>query len=332
MSENFNAYIIDKDTNNKVSGSFKKLSKKDLPEGDVLIKVHYSSINYKDALATQDNNQILREYPMVPGIDLAGTIVESDNPKYEQGEEVIVTSYDLGVSHYGGYSEYARVNSDWIVPLPDQLTLEEAMIYGTAGFTAGLAIERLEKQGMNLEGDDVLIRGASGGVGTLSVMMLNHLGYKVVASSGNKEAEKQLNALGAKGIIGRIDSNDDKALATQTWQAAIDPVGGDGTSYILKRLKYNGSLALIGMTGGNTFDNTVFPFILRGINILGIDSVFTPMKLRERVWRRLATDLKSEQLHDIKTLISFSDLPKALDDVLNHRNTGRIVIDMTQNK
>lgn len=193
---------MDKNNDGSVNSDFTQLTTDDLPKGEVLIKVHYSGINYKDALATTDNNQILKSYPMVPGIDLAGTVVESEDPTINEGEEVIVTSYDMGVSHYGGFSEYARVNSDWVVKLPDNMTLEEAMIYGTAGYTAGLAIEKLEKAGfMTLEGGKVLVRGASGGVGALAVLMLSNLGYKVVASTGNKHAGDKLEALGLMKLL-----------------------------------------------------------------------------------------------------------------------------------
>ncbi|AMG62245.1 acryloyl-CoA reductase [Staphylococcus lugdunensis] len=330
MTQQFNAFQVTQDDDGKVQGDFIQLTNDDLPEGDVLVKVQYSSINYKDALATQDNNGVIKNYPMVPGIDLAGTIEHSDDPRYSKGQEVIVTSYDLGVSHFGGFSEYARVNSDWIVPLPEHLTLEETMIYGTAGYTAGLAIERLENQGMTIEGKEVLVRGASGGVGSLAVMMLSTLGYQVIASTGNHESKERLTQLGATKIIDRIEQDDQKPLASRTWQAAVDPIGGEGLSYVLKRLDYGGSLALIGLTGGNHFDSTVFPFILRGANILGIDSVFTPMKVRERVWRRLATDLRPDQLHDIKTSIAFKDLPTYLDKIINHRQAGRVVIDFNK--
>ncbi|MBE7355905.1 acryloyl-CoA reductase [Staphylococcus haemolyticus] len=328
MSNQFKAFLVDKNNDGSVNSDFTQLTTDDLPEGEVLIKVHYSGINYKDALATTDNNQILKSYPMVPGIDLAGTVVKSEDPTINEGEEVIVTSYDMGVSHYGGFSEYARVNSDWVVKLPDNMTLEEAMIYGTAGYTAGLAIEKLEKAGfMTLEGGKVLVRGASGGVGALAVLMLSNLGYKVVASTGNKYAGDKLEALGANEIIDRITDNDEKPLGSRTWQAAIDPIGGNGTPYVTNRIDNNGGVALIGLTGGVSFDTTVYPFILRGVSLVGIDSVFTPMKLRERVWRRLATDLKSDKLHDIKKVISFSELPDAISTVLNHDNFGRIIID-----
>lgn len=327
MVEKFKAFVVDQDDNGIVSNSYKELTKDDLPEGDVLIKVHYSGINYKDALATQDHNKIVKQYPMVPGIDLAGTIEETNAPGFEVGDKVIVTSYDLGVSHYGGFSEYARVKSEWVIELPEDLTLEEAMIYGTAGYTAGLAIEQLEKSGMSIEGKEVLVRGATGGVGTISLLMLNNLGYDVIASTGRDDAEEKLKKLGAKEVIGRLPEDNSKPLEKRTWQAAIDPVGGENLPYIVKRLDNNGSVALIGMTGGNNFETTVFPFILRGASIIGINSVFTPIKLRKRVWRRLAKDLKPQQLHDIKHVISFDEIPKAIDQVINHNNTGRIVID-----
>lgn len=327
MVEKFKAFVVDQDDNGIVSNSYKELTKDDLPEGDVLIKVHYSGINYKDALATQDHNKIVKQYPMVPGIDLAGTIEETNAPGFEVGDKVIVTSYDLGVSHYGGFSEYARVKSEWVIELPEDLTLEEAMIYGTAGYTAGLAIEQLEKSGMSIEGKEVLVRGATGGVGTISLLMLNNLGYDVIASTGRDDAEEKLKKLGAKEVIGRLPEDNSKPLEKRTWQAAIDPVGGENLPYIVKRLDNNGSVALIGMTGGNNFETTVFPFILRGASIIGIDSVFTPIKLRKRVWRRLAKDLKPQQLHDIKHVFSFDEIPKAIDQVINHNNTGRIVID-----
>ena len=327
MVEKSKAFVVDQDDNGIVSNSYKELTKDDLPEGDVLIKVHYSGINYKDALATQDHNKIVKQYPMVPGIDLAGTIEETNAPGFEVGDKVIVTSYDLGVSHYGGFSEYARVKSEWVIELPEDLTLEEAMIYGTAGYTAGLAIEQLEKSGMSIEGKEVLVRGATGGVGTISLLMLNNLGYDVIASTGRDDAEEKLKKLGAKEVIGRLPEDNSKPLEKRTWQAAIDPVGGENLPYIVKRLDNNGSVALIGMTGGNNFETTVFPFILRGASIIGIDSVFTPIKLRKRVWRRLAKDLKPQQLHDIKHVISFDEIPKAIDQVINHNNTGRIVID-----
>src|SRR5699024_2626590 len=280
-----------------------------------------------DAVATVDNSKVVSAYPMVPGIDLAGVVAHSDTHAFEPGDEVIVTGYDLGVSHFGGFSEYARVKEEWIVPLPKDLTLEESMIYGTAGYTAGLAIEKLEHNGLSVEKDDVLVRGATGGVGTLSVMMLDAIGFDVVASTGKANAEDKLKSLGAKEVIPRIKESDDKLLGKRTWQAAIDPVGGESLSQILKQIDYNGSVAVIGMIGGHTFDSSVFPFILRCTSIIGIDSVYTEMKQRKHIWRRLAKDLKPKQLHDIKQIIPFSDLQENLSNVLEHNNSGRIIID-----
>ncbi|MCY1572849.1 acryloyl-CoA reductase [Staphylococcus pettenkoferi] len=325
MSETFKAYVVNQQ-DGEFSKGFQDFTTDDLPDGDVLIKVKYSGINYKDALATTKDNKIVQSYPMVPGIDLAGVVEHSDTPAFEAGDEVIVTGYDLGVSHYGGFSEYARVNEEWIVKKPKDHTLEEAMIYGTAGFTAGLAIEELEHNGLSVERESVLVRGATGGVGTLAMMMLDAIGYDVIASTGKDDVEDNLKALGAKEVIPRIEDYDKKPLAKRQWQAAVDPVGGSSLAQVLKQLHHNGSLALIGMTGGNYFESSVFPFILRGANIIGIDSVTTSMKMRTKIWRRLAKDLKPDQLHDIKTTISFDDLEDYVDKVLQHDNSGRIII------
>lgn len=325
MTNTFKAYVLDQH-DGKLTKSFKQLTVDDLPEGEVLIKVLYSGINYKDALATTDDNKIIKSYPMVPGIDLAGVVEASDSPSFEEGEEVIVTGYDLGVDHYGGFSEYARVSENWVVKKPKDLSLEEAMIYGTAGFTAGLAIERLEKNGLSVEGESVLVRGATGGVGTLAVMMLNEIGYDVIASTGKTDAKASLQRLGAKEVIPRITSSDRKPLGSRQWQAAIDPVGGEGLSQVLKQIDFHGSIAVIGMTGGATFESSVFPLILRGTNLLGIDSAEATMKQRQQIWRRLSKDLKPEQLHDIKKVVPFDQLESEVASVLEHDNSGRIVI------
>jgi len=326
MTKTFKAFVVN-EQDGKVTSEFKDITINDLPEGEVLIKTKYSGINYKDALATVENSKIVQSYPMVPGIDLAGVVAHSDTHAFEPGDEVIVTGYDLGTNHFGGFSEYVRVKEEWIVPLPKDLTLEEAMIYGTAGYTAGLAIERLEHNGLSVEKDKVLVRGATGGVGTLAVMMLDAIGYKVIASTGKSEATDKLKALGAKDVVPRITKHDDKLLGKRTWQAVIDPVGGESFSQIVKQLNYNGSVALIGMTGGATFDSSVFPFILRGVNVIGIDSVYTEMKQRKHIWRRLAKDLNPDQLHDIKHTIKFKDIKNSINEVLQHKNSGRIVIE-----
>ncbi|PHK50337.1 acryloyl-CoA reductase [Staphylococcus edaphicus] len=326
MTNTFKAFVVE-EQDGKVTNQYKEISIDDLPEGEVLIKVKYSGINYKDALATVENSKIVSSYPMVPGIDLAGVVEHSDTHAFEQGDEVIVTGYGLGTSHFGGFSEYARVKEEWIVPLPKDLTLEEAMIYGTAGYTAGLAIEKLEHDGLSIEKKDILVRGATGGVGTLAIMMLDSIGFDVVASTGKSGVEDKLKALGAKEVISRITNSDHKALGKRTWQGVIDPVGGESLSQIVKQLDYNGMVAVIGMTAGTNFDSSVFPFILRGTSIIGIDSVYTEMRQRKHIWRRLAKDLKPNHLHDIKKVIKFNELEDNIKQVLEHTNSGRVVID-----
>lgn len=326
MTNTFKAFVVD-EQDGKVVNQYKDISVDALPKGDVLIKVKYSGINYKDALATVENSKIVSSYPMIPGIDLAGVVEHSDTHAFEKGDEVIVTGYDLGTSHFGGFSEYARVKEEWIVPLPKDLTLEEAMIYGTAGYTAGLAIEKLEHNGLSIEKKDILVRGATGGVGTLAIMMLDSIGFDVIASTGKKGAEDKLKALGAKEVISRIANSDQKALGKRTWQGVIDPVGGESLSQIVKQLDYNGMVAVIGMTAGAKFDSSVFPFILRGVSIIGIDSVYTEMRQRKHIWRRLAKDLKPDNLHDIKKVIHFNDIEDNIKQVLEDNNSGRIVID-----
>ncbi|WP_251942496.1 acryloyl-CoA reductase [Staphylococcus sp. Marseille-Q5304] len=325
MTETFNAFVVDEKDGN-VTNEFKKLTFDDLPEGEVLIKVKYSGINYKDALATRANTKIVQSYPMVPGIDIAGVVESSDTNTFDKGDEVVVTGYELGTNHYGGFSEYARVKEEWIVPLPKDLTLEEAMIYGTAGYTAGLAIERLEHNGLSVEKDDVLVRGATGGVGTLATMMLDSIGYDVIASTGKQGVEDRLKTLGAKEVISRIKESDSKPLGKRQWQAVIDPIGGESLSQIIKQLDYEGSVAVIGMTGGTQFETSVFPFILRGANVIGIDSVYTAMNRRKHIWRRLSRDLKPDKLHDIKQIVEFKDIEQYINEVLEHNNSGRIVI------
>jgi len=326
MTNTFKAFVVE-EQDDKVTHQYKDMTIDDLPEGEVLIKVKYSGINYKDALATVKDSKIVKSYPMVPGIDLAGVVEHSDTHAFDEGDEVIVTGYDLGTSHFGGFSEYARVKEEWVVPLPKDLTFEEAMIYGTAGFTAGLAIEKLEHNGLSVEKADVLVRGASGGVGTLAVMMLDTIGFDVVASTGKADSEEQLKALGAKEVISRFTEVDERALGKRTWQGVIDPVGGESLSQIVKQLDYNGIVALIGMTAGTQFESSVFPFILRGASIIGIDSVYSEMKQRKQIWRRLAKDLKPDGLHDIKHVVKFNDIESSINQVLEHTNSGRFVID-----
>lgn len=327
----FQAYKL-KQEDNHIIGNIEKVSTKELPSSDVLIKVKYSSLNFKDAMASQDNNPIVKKYPLIPGIDLAGEVVKSRTPKYKEGDLVIATSYEIGVSHDGGFSEYASLPEEWLVPLPDGLTLEESMIYGTAGFTAALSIHRLEQNGLTTDQGPVLVTGASGGVGSMAVAMLAKRGYDVEASTGKPEENlNYLKQLGASRVISREDvyNGDIKPLANQQWAAAVDPVGGESLASILSKLKSNGSAAVSGLTGGTNIPTNVYPFILRGNSLIGIDSVYCPMETRKRVWLRMANDLKAKESFEyVKSIISLEDISETLHKVLNNQIRGRIIVEL----
>lgn len=327
MTESFKAFIVNKTETDFISG-IKNISLNELPDADVLIKVAYSSINYKDGLASIPNGNIVNSYPFIPGIDLAGTVVASHNPRFHEGDRVIATSYEIGVSHFGGFSEYARIPGDWVVPLPENLTLKEAMIYGTAGFTAALSIQRLEENGLSPEKGKVLVTGATGGVGSLAVAMLAQKGYDVTASTGKASEHDFLHKLGAKEILSReeVYSGKIRALDKQLWAGAVDPVGGEQLAAVLSKIQYNGSVAVSGLTGGGKVPTTVFPFILRGINLLGIDSVYCPMESRGKLWKRMASDLKPELLASIANEITLDELPETLPIILKGQSKGRLVI------
>lgn len=326
MVERFSALVADK-KDDQFSLNVKEMKFDDLPPGDVTIKVAYSSVNYKDGLATAPNGRIIKSYPFVPGIDLAGFVVSSDDQRYIEGDQVVVTGYGVGVSHYGGYSQYARIPSEWIVPLPQALTMKEAMILGTAGFTAALSIQRLEENGVFPEKGPVLVTGATGGVGSLAVSMLANLGYNVVASTGKELEYDYLRRLGAKEILNRHDVSPEtiSMLNKQRWAGAVDSVGGKTLAYVLSALKYGGSVAVSGLTGGTEIPATVFPFILRGVNLLGIDSVECPMDIRIGIWERLAHDLKPQQLWESKE-VSLDELPEVLIDVQQGKAQGRTIV------
>lgn len=328
MNETFNALVVDKQEE-QFSVNVQELTLKDLPEGEVLIRVHYSGVNYKDSLAAIPNGNIVNTYPFVPGIDLAGVVVSSEDPKFKEGDEVIATSYEIGVSHFGGYSEYTRIPAKWIVPLPKGLTLKEAMIIGTAGFTAALSVQRLEENKVSTGKGKVLVTGATGGVGSFAVSILSTLGYEVEASTG-KESEKEfLMNLGATSIVSREEVYDGKvrALGKQKWAAAVDPVGGEQLASLLSQIQYGGSVAVSGLTGGTKLPATVFPFILRGVNLLGIDSVYCDMETRLNVWNRLATDFKPANIDQfIQQEVSLQELPDVLPILLKGQARGRILV------
>ena len=322
----FKAFVLK--STDPIKSEIEEWSTDQLNEGDVLIKVTYSSVNYKDALVVNVGN--LAEFtPLVPGIDLAGTVIESSDERFKEGDEVITTSYRLGTGHHGGYSEIARVPADWVVPKPDGLSLREAMILGTAGFTAALSIQQLERNGLKPGQGQVLVAGASGGVGSLAVNMLANLGYDVAAGTGKTNEHDYLKKLGAKEIIHRDELVDHKgkSIRRSVWAGAIDPVGGQTTQYILSTLAYGASVATSGLAGGVGVSTDVIPFISRGVNWLGIDSVRCPMDIRAHVWERLATDLKPTCLEDELVLeVGLDELNTVFTDILAGKVRGRTIV------
>ena len=324
----FKAFIVNK-TNDNFTAGLQDLSQDDLPAGEVLVRVAYSSVNYKDGLASTPDGRIVRTYPFVPGIDMSGTVVESSDSRFKAGDEIIATSYEIGVSHYGGYSEFARLKADWIVPLPQGLTLKEAMALGTAGFTAALSIHQLQKNGLDPKNGPVLITGATGGVGSIAISIHTKLGYPVTASTGKTEEHDYLKSLGVTDIIGRDETSAEstRPMEKERWAASIDAVGGSTLAYLLRTTKYGGSIASCGNTGGPNVPTTVFPFILRAVNLLGIDSVNCPMELRRQLWQHLATDYKPDALLDsIGKEASLEELPSVLSTILKGGIRGRTIV------
>jgi putative YhdH/YhfP family quinone oxidoreductase len=324
----YRALVVDKQ-GDAFSVAVRELSEADLPPGDVTIRVHWSSINYKDGLALSPTGRVIRTYPMVPGVDLAGVVLESSDSRFAPGQEVVVTGYDVGVSHPGGFAELARVPGDWVMPLPPGLTLKEAMAIGTAGFTAALSLEALEHNGLRPENGTVIVTGATGGVGSTAVAMLAQAGYTVAASTGKASEHAYLRELGASEILSReeVSAESTRPLESERWAGAVDPVGGATTAYLIRTMKYGASIALSGLTGGNTFTTTVYPFILRNVNLLGIDSVYTPMDRRRRTWQRLATDLKPRGLLDsIAVETDLDGVPAVCADILQGKVRGRTLV------
>ena len=300
-----------------------------LGDGDVLIQVEFSGINFKDGLASTEAGRIARIDPLIGGVDLAGKIVESSNPNFKVGDNVIAHGYDIGVAHHGGFSQYARVQSAWLVPMPNGLDSRTAMMIGTAGYTAALSVDALEKAGLKPNKGPVLVTGATGGVGSVAVGMLALRGYEVVASTGKPETAEWLKQIGASEIIDRAETSAESAkpLERERWAGAIDCVGGATLAYILRTLKYGCSVAASGLTGGTNLPTSVLPFILRGVNLLGIDSVQTPIDPRKAMWQRIATDLKPSWLETQSVeIIGLSDLSAQLDKILAGNMRGRVLV------
>lgn len=331
----FNALVVNKDEEG-FSTAVKPLALYDLPQGEVLVQVAYSGVNYKDGLAGTPNGKIVRQYPFVPGIDLAGTVLESNDSRFYKGQKVLATGFGLGVTHYGGFSEIARVPADWLTPLPASLSLKEAMIVGTAGLTAAISIEQLEEQGAAPEKGEVLVTGATGGVGSHAIAMLAAKGYSVIASTGRHEsAADYLKQVGASQVIPRISEvyDNSKPLQSTSWQAAIDSVGGPPLAIILSKISYGGSVALSGLTGGVEIPTTVMPFILRGVKLVGIDSVSYPAEKRLPLWERIGGDLRPACFDMfVDRQIELEQLPEAFEDILHARTVGRILVSIRPDK
>jgi len=327
MNKKFKALVVTEE-NGKFIRKIDERKIDDLPAGDVLIKVKYSSLNYKDALSAIGNKGVTRKYPHTPGIDATGIVAETSSNKFKEGDEVLVTGYDLGMNTSGGFAEYIRVPAEWIVKLPKGLAIKESMVFGTAGFTAALALYKLEQcSEVKIQGE-VLVTGATGGVGSLTVAILSKNGYQVVASTGKKDQTEYLKKIGAKEVIGRdeVDDKSNRPLLNRRWKAAIDTVGGNILATVIKQMDYRCSVASCGNTYSPELHTTVFPFILRGVNLLGINSAETPMDLRLKIWEKLANEWKPYCLDEIYTECSLEQLSDKIDLILQGQIIGRVVI------
>jgi putative YhdH/YhfP family quinone oxidoreductase len=325
----FKVYRL-REKDRKVSAAFEQATIDDLDAGEVVIRVAYSCVNYKDALAATGAGRIVRRFPCIGGVDLSGTVLESSDARFKKGDAVIGTSYDIGVAHDGGYAEYARLNADWLVPMPKGMTLFDAMALGTAGFTAGLAVQRMEHEGLTPGAGPVIVTGATGGVGSIAIDILAGLGHHVVALTGKEQESAYLGAIGAKEVMLRsgLDLAKIKPLDKATWAGAVDNLGGDILAWLAATMSIGAPIAAVGLAASMELKTTVAPFILRGVSLLGVDSVNCPMPQRERVWQRLASDMRPKHLAAMTRTLPFDELPKVFDDFLKARMRGRVVVDM----
>ena len=326
----FNALVVEKNDEGKTSASVQQISTDDLPAGDVTVAVEFSTVNYKDGLCIGPGGGLVRNYPHVPGIDFAGTVEASDDPRYKAGDKVVLTGWRVGEAHWGGYAQKARVKGDWLVPLPEGLDARQAMAVGTAGFTAMLAVMALEDHGLKPGNGPVLVTGAAGGVGSVATAILAHLGYEVAAVTGRPETAEYLTALGATQIVPRDELNETtkRPLEAETWAGCVDAVGGEMLARLLGQMKYGASVSAVGLAGGAGLPATVIPFLLRGVNLLGIDSVMQPYDNRVRAWARIAADLPMDKLDAMIQPATLSDLPSLGRDILKGQVKGRVVVDV----
>ncbi|MBL8708132.1 MAG: oxidoreductase [Rhodospirillaceae bacterium] len=325
----FKAVVLS-EKDGKVTSAIEDLPDDRLPEGDVLVRVHNSTLNYKDGLVLNGLGRLVKTYPHVGGVDFSGTVLESHHADYKAGDQVILTGWRVGEIHWGGYAEKARVKGDWLVPLPAGLSTERAMAIGTAGFTAMLCVMALEEHGVRPDQGDVLVTGAAGGVGSVATAILARLGYRVVASTGRAETHDYLKNLGAAEIIERasIATPSGKPLESERWAAAVDSVGGATLAAILPQMKYKGAVAACGLAGGTKLETTVIPFIIRGVSLLGVDSVSCPLLRRKVAWARLTKDLPMEKLDAMIERATLEDLPRLGKAILEGQVKGRVVVDL----
>ncbi len=324
----FSAFVVRKDAAGQISACVEPLTTDELPAGEVLIRVAYSSLNYKDALASQGHRGVVRTLPHVPGIDCAGTVEESSSPDFQPGDQVIITGYDLGSGHWGGYAEFVRVPAEWIVPLPKGLTLRETMIYGTAGFTAAQCVSAITARGIEPGDGPVVVTGSTGGVGSIAVAILAKLGYEVEAVTGKREHRDWLRNLGARTILSREDiaDNSDRPLLRSRWAAAVDTVGGKPLATILRSTEHRGCVAACGLVAGTDLPLTIYPFILRGVMLAGIDSANCPRPERLDIWQKLAGPCHISQLDSIAEEITLDELPDRIETILAGGIVGRTVV------
>jgi acrylyl-CoA reductase (NADPH) len=328
MAETFKAFLVDR-IDAGLSHGIREIGADSLPEREVLIKVDYSSVNYKDGLAITGKGAIFKTFPIVPGVDYAGTVVSSASPDLGPGQTVVVSGFEVGERHWGGFAQYAGAKAAWVVPLPERFSSWQAMAIGTAGYTAMLCVMTLEEQKVRPGDGEVLVTGASGGVGGVAVALLAKLGYSVIASSGRPETQDYLKGLGAAGFIARDElTGPVKPLSKARWAGAVDVVGGVTLANILSMMRYGGAVAATGLTGGGDLPATVYPFILRNVVLAGVESVMCPKPRRIEAWRRLAQDLPDAAIEAVASTIKLEDVPKAAEDIMANRVKGRLVVDV----
>ncbi len=327
MVSSFKAFLIE-EIEGKTHSRFVSMDESQLDPGQVTIRVAYSSVNFKDALAGTGAGKIIRRFPCVGGIDLSGIVVKSGDSRFKPGDKVIASCFDIGVAHHGGYAELARVPAEWVVPLPAGLSLFDAMAIGTAGFTAAWAITRMEQNGLVSAKGPVVVTGATGGVGSLAIDMLAQRGYKVTALTGKESEANYLRSLGASDVMLRsnLDLANIRPLSKAIWAGAVDSLGGDVLAWLASTMLPGGSIASIGLAAGSALNTTVMPFILRGVNLLGIDAVSIEVSQRAKVWKRLCSDLQPAHLEEMTRMIEFGELPQVFDTFLSGKSHGRVVV------